>query len=177
MGNAKSPEEGLFWRINFSRVQWGFEIDQEGNYVKEPCCLSCAVPGQAAEDNWVWSKQGEVAMHLPERWGIIQFSKETPSTDVQMKNYDEWPARCAAMAMYYAMTRYQSKESSFTDDVNALSTHSTEPFTICNDAAMSIKLTETGYKASASVGQYTATVNQERYLTVSMKDEDATAPS
>ena len=30
-------------------------------YVKDP-----AFPH---EDNWVWSPQGEIAMHLPERWG------------------------------------------------------------------------------------------------------------
>ena len=36
-------------------------------YVKDP-----AFPH---EDNWVWSPQGEIAMHLPERWGFLQFSE------------------------------------------------------------------------------------------------------
>ena len=26
------------------------------------------------EDNWVWSPQGAVDMHMPERWGYVQFS-------------------------------------------------------------------------------------------------------
>ena len=26
------------------------------------------------EDNWVWSPQGAVNMHMPERWGVVQFS-------------------------------------------------------------------------------------------------------
>lgn len=64
--NAKRPADGIFWRINFSRVQWCVKVDEDGKYVKHPCCQSCATPGKAAEDNWVWSKQGEVAMHLPE---------------------------------------------------------------------------------------------------------------
>ena len=25
------------------------------------------------EDNWVWSPQGLVDMHVPERWGVVQF--------------------------------------------------------------------------------------------------------
>ena len=65
---AKRPADGVFWRVNFSRVQWGHKVDENENYVKEPCCQSCATtPGTVAEDNWVWSKQDEVAMHLPGR--------------------------------------------------------------------------------------------------------------
>ncbi len=52
-------------KVNFSRVQWGVVADGSG-YEKRPCCQSCATPGSTAEDNWVWSKQGAVAMHLPE---------------------------------------------------------------------------------------------------------------
>jgi hypothetical protein len=26
------------------------------------------------EDNWVWSPQGEINMHIPEMWGHVQFS-------------------------------------------------------------------------------------------------------
>ena len=62
---ARKPADGVFWRINFSRVQWGVATTDDG-YEKRPCCQSCATPGSVAEDNWVWSKQGAVAMHLPE---------------------------------------------------------------------------------------------------------------
>jgi hypothetical protein len=27
------------------------------------------------EDNWVWSPQGVVDMHVPEHWGHVQFVK------------------------------------------------------------------------------------------------------
>ena len=62
----KRPGHGDYWRINFSRVQWRVLIEDD-IYVKDP-----AFPH---EDNWVWSPQGEIAMHLPERWGILQFSE------------------------------------------------------------------------------------------------------
>ena len=63
---ARRPADGVFWRVNFSRVQWGVTTADGSGYEKRPCCQSCATPGSAAEDNWVWSKQGAVAMHLPE---------------------------------------------------------------------------------------------------------------
>lgn len=41
------------WRINFSRVEWKV--------------------GQTKEDNWVWSPQGVINMHVPEHWGYLHF--------------------------------------------------------------------------------------------------------
>jgi hypothetical protein len=47
------PVSGTSWRINFSRVEW--------------------TPGNPKEDNWVWSPQGVINMHVPERWGYLRF--------------------------------------------------------------------------------------------------------
>jgi hypothetical protein len=58
------PRDGDVWRINFSRVQWQHEI-VEGKYRK--------VPG-TKEDNWVWSPQGVIDMHRPQRWGYVRFT-------------------------------------------------------------------------------------------------------
>ena len=58
------PNPGDKWRVNFSRVQWPIEIEGR-NYRK--------VKG-AKEDNWVWSPQGEINMHIPEKWGVITFA-------------------------------------------------------------------------------------------------------
>ncbi len=48
------PVDGTTWRINFSRVEW--------------------TPGNPKEDNWVWSPQGVINMHVPDRWGYLEFS-------------------------------------------------------------------------------------------------------
>lgn len=67
-GNASCPPRpGDEWRMNFSRVEWQHEVLQ-GGYRR--------VPG-TREDNWVWSPQGIVDMHLPERWGIVTFAAES----------------------------------------------------------------------------------------------------
>jgi hypothetical protein len=49
------PEAGTMWRVNFSRVEWK--------------------AGQPKEDNWVWSPQYVVNMHVPDRWGYLRFAK------------------------------------------------------------------------------------------------------
>ena len=58
------PEPGDQWRFNFSRVQWKHQV-AEGKYQK--------VKG-LKEDNWVWSPQGIIDMHRPERWGYVIFA-------------------------------------------------------------------------------------------------------
>jgi len=58
------PNPGDRWRINFSRVQWHRTVEG-GSYVK--------VPGRP-EENWVWSPQGEIDMHVPENWGYLEFA-------------------------------------------------------------------------------------------------------
>ena len=65
------PEEGDIWRINFSRVQWRHRV-VDGRYQK--------LPG-IREDNWVWSPQGAVNMHLPQRWGFVQFTMDGEKPD------------------------------------------------------------------------------------------------
>ncbi len=57
------PQPGDEWRINFSRVEWQHRI-VNGRYEK--------VPG-TKEDNWVWSPQGVINMHVPDKWGRLRF--------------------------------------------------------------------------------------------------------
>lgn len=72
IGNSpKVPADGDFWRINFSRVEWKTEI-RDGKYVK----LKGADGRNLPEDNWVWSSQGLINMHFPERWAYLHFSSK-----------------------------------------------------------------------------------------------------
>lgn len=68
------PKDGDYWRINFSRVQWETTI-QNNDYVKVP---------NTPEHNWVWSPQGLINMHYPERWGYAFFSS-SPSSNQKTK--------------------------------------------------------------------------------------------
>ncbi|GHC63350.1 carbohydrate-binding family 9-like protein [Roseibacillus persicicus] len=74
---ACPPKPGDIWRINFSRVQWKHPV-KDGKYVRVPphgSDLTDKETGEMThpEDNWVWSPQGVINMHLPLRWGEIEF--------------------------------------------------------------------------------------------------------
>ncbi len=68
------PQDGEEWRMNFSRVEWDVAVEN-GAYrkVRDP-----ATGGAKREHNWTWAPQGAVNMHLPERWGTVRFSSDTP---------------------------------------------------------------------------------------------------
>lgn len=84
-GQRKSaaPKPGDQWRINFSRVQWRHNhesLDASGARLATPTSKERGAnpvpyakrPG-LAEDNWVWSPQWAVDMHLPQFWGKVTF--------------------------------------------------------------------------------------------------------
>ena len=64
-------QSATVWRINFSRVNWDFELIDNKYFRKK------RDERFLPEYNWVWSKQGEINMHIPENWGYIIFNKES----------------------------------------------------------------------------------------------------
>ncbi|WP_439131405.1 carbohydrate-binding family 9-like protein [Polaribacter sp.] len=75
--NPKSiPIDGEQWRINFSRVEWDFDIIHKTYQRKK------VDDNFLPEYNWVWSNQGAINMHLPENWGYLQFSTKNASKNV-----------------------------------------------------------------------------------------------
>eukprot|EP00438_Fugacium_kawagutii_P036484 Skav209711 [mRNA] locus=scaffold36:393296:401638:- [translate_table: standard] len=107
------------------------EVNPEtGLYEKDPSCQSCPTPGAPNEDNWVWSPQYEIAMHLPDLWGILQFEDSVNVTGASY--YQEWPSRSAAMAIYYAEHAYASEHGgNYTAVLAELLPYSSSPFPIC----------------------------------------------
>ncbi|WP_372949530.1 carbohydrate-binding family 9-like protein [Mariniphaga sp.] len=68
--HTQKPENGTYWSINFSRVQWQTDVI-DGKYVRKKDETTGRI---LPENNWVWSPAGVINMHFPERWGILQFS-------------------------------------------------------------------------------------------------------
>lgn len=58
------PAAGDTWRMNLSRVAWPLRV-VHGRYEKLPT---------PREDNWAWSPQGVINMHLPEHWAYVTFA-------------------------------------------------------------------------------------------------------
>ena len=96
------PRDGDQWRINFSRVEWDTEI-ADGKYRK--------VKGKP-EHNWVWSPQGVIDMHRPERWGYLQFSTAKPGRWTFTPDPD-WPIRDLLHRAYYAQRIHHRKHGKY----------------------------------------------------------------
>ncbi len=102
------PRDGERWRINFSRVEWDVEI-ADGIYRKLP---------DRPEHNWVWSPQGVIDMHRPERWGVVQFSR---AGEDAFRPDPTLPARDALMEVYYAQRAYRDEHGEWAERLEELS--------------------------------------------------------
>jgi hypothetical protein len=166
------PTDGTFWRINFSRVEWHVEVNNN-QYYKYPSCQSCPIPGEPSEDNWVWSPMGEINMHAPDKWGLLQFSEESPSTSTTEREpifYEEWPIRHVAMTIYNAEHAYFNTYGSFTSNVSALNSFAPPPIldgSVCSQQPL-IKSDGASFEASVTdaTGRLTASIRNDRHLTV-----------
>jgi hypothetical protein len=65
------------WRINFSRVEWDRDV-RDGQYVVR---ADAGSGRRLPEHNWVWSPQGVINMHVPEKWAYLQFSTHGGAAD------------------------------------------------------------------------------------------------
>lgn len=93
------------WRINSSRVQWRWEWQASaggaGRWQK--------VEPEKGEDNWVWSPQGLVNMHVPEMWGFMRFENAyAPPQDAGPDAVAQWPARKALMCVHWLMPDFRA---------------------------------------------------------------------
>ncbi len=166
---AGAPRAGGFWRINFSRVEWATVV-VDGKYQKQPSCQSCPVPGTAVEDNWVWSPQGLIEMHLPERWGMLQFASGAVNATPAVRNA-EWPVRAIAAATYYAEHAYAAAHNgTFTAAVRDLYPFLEDPAivdgTCTGGAPVSVALAAGGFVATVDSARFTASIDDARFLQV-----------
>lgn len=102
------PRPGDQWRVNFSRVEWEHRIEGK-KYEK--------VAGRR-EDNWVWSPQGIINMHRPERWGFVQFA--TQEADQNFEPDPSIPARDFLMHVYHRQRAYHKQHDAWADSFEKL---------------------------------------------------------
>ena len=113
VGNYRSnnpPKEGEQWKVNFSRVQWDVDI-VENRYVKT----------DSPEFNWVWSPQGLIYMHMPDLWGLVQFTETSPeqgNVEFQISQID--PIKWAMRQVYYRQRNYFFKKGHYTESLKEL---------------------------------------------------------
>ena len=106
----RRPKPGDRWRVNFSRVEWQVD-DTGGRYVKR---LKPGSKDPVPEDNWVWSPQGAIDMHMPERWGYVQFSSLAAGSGTE-RFVDEpnEQLKWALRRLYYRQRRFRADHGEY----------------------------------------------------------------
>ncbi|MDD4644667.1 MAG: carbohydrate-binding family 9-like protein [Bacteroidales bacterium] len=115
--DGKVPVAGDHWRINFSRVEWRTLVEN-GRYRKE---INPKTGKAFPEDNWVWSPQGRVNMHMPEMWGALQFSSIIAGTAQEKYVRDSsLNTRWALRMVYYAEFAYFEKHKTYSGSLSEI---------------------------------------------------------
>jgi len=104
------PSIGDHWRMNFSRVQYESEIN-DNRYSKRKDSSNMFLP----EHNWVWSPQWIINMHYPEKWGYIFFTDS--KTQHEKKYPEDASARLALYELYYQQKKHFRKNGSYTSNI------------------------------------------------------------
>jgi hypothetical protein len=113
----RAPVPGDRWRVNFSRVEWDVDA-AAGGYAKR---LKPGTSEPLAEHNWVWSPQGAIDMHMPERWGVVQFSARPAGsgTDPFVEDPNE-RVRWALRRLYYRQRDYHAANGRYATALDPL---------------------------------------------------------
>ncbi len=143
--DAGLPQNGTTWRINFSRVEWDFGVAHNKYFWKMDSTNHRRLP----EHNWVWSPQGAVNMHFPERWGYLQFSSLLSGTEnVQMPLPEEEKYKKYLWLLYYKQQEYRKQHQQFATDLPQLNL----PDTVMVDG------TKCTFGMEATTKQFSATI-------------------
>ena len=112
----RPPRAGERWRLNFARPEWPTTVI-DGAYEKEIDEAS----GRPEADWWVWSPQGQVNMHAPERWGYVQFAANPAGegTSAFVEDPDR-RARWALRRLYHRQRAYHDAHGRYANDLAEL---------------------------------------------------------
>lgn len=105
--------DGLPSESAWEKAKWseGF-VDIEGHQHGKP------------EDNWVWSQQGVINMHYPERWGMIRFSDLSVG---QERISFQWPEAYRFSKylwfVYYKQQGYRKEHGKYAASLSDLGLH------------------------------------------------------
>lgn len=103
-------EAGKTLRLGFSRVEWQYETDSNGKYSRKRDAGGKYLP----EDNWTWGATGQIAMHMPERWGYVQLSPTQCGTQAEaFKAPADAAERRLLWAAFYAQEESMAKSKKY----------------------------------------------------------------
>ncbi|MDE3742049.1 sugar-binding protein [Maribacter polysaccharolyticus] len=104
-----------FWRVNFSRVNWDFEL-VDGEYQRKKNDQGRLLH----EYNWVWSAMGVINMHEPEKWGYVYFSSKEPGDKEVFAIPSDEKIKWKLFELYRAQKAYFETNGKWADSLDDL---------------------------------------------------------
>ena len=138
------PVDGEIWKINFSRVEWQTEI-VDGKYQK---IKDAATNKYLSEDNWVWSEQGVINMHFPERWGLAEFSTNLAGTDKIATSFPEKEILGRFLwLIYYKQQNYRKENGKFAESLSEIGLNKNVITESGEKVSLSMEVNKSGFNA------------------------------
>ena len=135
-----------------------YRVEKDGKYIKK---INPETNRHYPEDNWVWSPQGVINMHYPERWGLVLFSDEPSGTKGEIElPRDEVLSRYLWL-IYYKQNRYMWKHKNYAVDLEKLGLPA-----VYSEDGLSFTL-----KLEADQRTYKATLEAENGIIISINQE------
>ncbi len=113
----KNVPTDQFWRVNFSRVNWDYQIT-DGKYERKKDAKGKLLH----EYNWVWSPMGVINMHEPEKWGYVYFSTKTPGDSTDFTIPQDEKIKWEMYKMYRIQNAHFKKKNEYFTSIDSLNT-------------------------------------------------------
>lgn len=104
----KNVPKNEFWRVNFSRVNWEHQLTN-GKYQRKKDANEKLLP----EYNWVWSPQGVINMHEPEKWGYVYFSSKKAGETVVFDIPNDDKIKWKLFELYRAQNDFKNRNKNW----------------------------------------------------------------
>lgn len=114
-GHSSGPTVGTIWRMNFSRVEWETDTTA-GKYNRKRDASGKLKPEQYT----VWSPQGIVNLHYPERWGYVQFSDKDLSRNFLSEGDEN--IKLQLWRYYYLQQDFMKNHEEYAQTLNRIDT-------------------------------------------------------
>lgn len=128
------PVPGQDMRVNFSRVQWRLDA-ASGSYQKI----------DMKENNWVWSPQGVVDMHRPEKWGWVYFLERPDECTMAVPDPD-YVYHLSLMRVYEAQKKHFTRRRRYAQALDDLVLP--PALMMVNGARLDLRTRDKGYVAT-----------------------------
>lgn len=109
-----ATKSGTIWRMNFSRVHWQHDAIN-GTYSKKRDPSS----GRFLPERYtVWSPQGILNLHFPERWGYVLFADSVTSSGFLSETMEN--LKLNLWKYYYLQQIYKTRNKKYAVDISLL---------------------------------------------------------